>query len=103
MTPEKVVQNKIIAYLKDLANQGKPVIVDRRQAGGFSYKEGIADVWASINGRHVEIEVKRPGGQLRTMQEKWRDRCIQANILWICCDDINIFKSFIKDNFPEIF
>lgn len=102
MTPEKAVQNKILAYLKQLEHEGKPVISERREAGGFAYKMGIADVWASIDGRHIEIEVKRPGGELRTMQEKWRDRCKAANILWCCCDSILGFKVFIAEHFPDI-
>lgn len=103
MTPEKKVQSKILAYLKELEHAGKPVIHGRRDAGGFAYVEGVSDIWAAINGRHVEIEVKRPGGQLRTMQEKWRDRCKASNIVWCCCDSIDDFKKFIVDNFPELF
>ena len=103
MTPEKVIQNKIIAYLKKLEDEGKPVYAERRQAGGFSYKMGIADLYAVIDGKHVEIEVKRPGGSLRPMQEKWRDRCKAKNILWICCDDIDDFEKFIHENFHQIF
>lgn len=102
MTPEKVVQNKILAYLKKLENEGKPIIHERRQAGGFSYIEGIADIWAAIDGKHLEIEVKRPGGELRTMQEKWRDRCKKNNIAWCCVDSIEAFKKFINETFPDI-
>ena len=87
MTPEKIVQNKVIAYFKKLEESGLPVYVERRQAGGFSYKMGIADLYAVINGHHLEIEVKRPGGNLRPMQEKWRDRCKSKNICWICVDN----------------
>lgn len=88
MTPEKTVQNKILSYLKNLEKEGKPVYSERRQAGGFSYKMGIADLYAVVNGLHLEIEVKRPGGQLRPMQEKWRDQCKAKNILWVCADSV---------------
>lgn len=88
MTPEKIVQNKILSYLKNLEKEGKPVYSERRQAGGFSYKMGIADLYAVVNGQHLEIEVKRPGGQLRPMQEKWRDQCKAKNILWVCADSV---------------
>ena len=101
MTPEKIVQSSIIAYLKKLEQEGKPVYVERRQAGGFSYKMGIADLYAVIDGKHVEIEVKKPGGQLRPMQEKWRDRCKAKNILWICADNLSDFKAFIEKNFKN--
>ena len=39
MTPEKKIQNSIIKYFKDLQKQGYPVFIERRQAGGFSYKK----------------------------------------------------------------
>lgn len=99
MTPEKKVQNKILDYLKTLEKEGYPVYSERRQAGGFSYKTGIADVYAVINGKHIEIEVKAPGGKLKPMQEKWRDRCKKNNILWVCVDNINDFQFFIQENF----
>ena len=53
MTPEKKVQNEIIKYLKS-----KDVFFERRQAGGFSYKKGIPDLYAVIDGMHIEIEVR---------------------------------------------
>ena len=100
MTPEKIVQNKILSYLKNLEKEGKPVYSERRQAGGFSYKMGIADLYAVVNGQHLEIEVKRPGGQLRPMQEKWRDQCKAKNILWVCADSVkdvsNIVEAILK-------
>jgi len=98
MTPEKIIQNKVIAYLKKLEKDGKPVYVERRQAGGFGYKMGIADVYAVVNGQHIEIEVKRPGGHLRPMQEKWRNQCKAKNIAWYCVDndDLADLKDFIN-------
>ena len=96
MTPEKRVQNSIINYLKLLENQGFPVMVERRQAGGFSYKMGIPDLYAVINGIHLEIEVKRPGGQLRPMQEKYKQRCISKNIAYVCADNIDVVKNEVS-------
>lgn len=96
MTPEKKVQNQIVNYLNELQTNGFPVFVERRNAGGFSYKKGIPDLYASVNGLHIEIEVKRPGGQLSIMQQKYRDKCQRLNMLWICCDNIEDCKSFIS-------
>ena len=101
MTPEKRVQNSIVAYLKSLEEEGLPVYVERRQAGGFSYKMGIADLYAVVDGKHVEIEVKQPGGSLRPMQEKWRDRCHAKNILWICAASKEEVKDFIEKLLKE--
>jgi len=96
MTPEKKVQNDILGYLHKLKEEGHPIFYERRQAGGFSYKMGIPDVYFVYNGKHVEVEVKSKNGSLRTMQEKFRDRCKLINIDYICCNDIDDFKIFMQ-------
>lgn len=95
MTPEKVIQNAVYSYFKDLEKKGLPAFIERRQAGGFSYKMGIPDLYAVYDGIHIEIEVKRPGGKLRTMQEKYRDKCERLHILWICVDNLEQMKAFM--------
>ncbi len=101
MTPEKSVQNRIMNYLKKLEDEGYPCYHERRQAGGFSYKKGIPDIYAVFNGIHIEIEVKRPGGELSSMQEKWRDKCKQRKIYWCCVDSLEDFKFYMHSIFPE--
>lgn len=102
MTPEKKVQNKIIAYLKDLQEKGHPLFFERRQAGGFSYKKGIPDLYAVYNGIHIEIEVKKPTGELAVMQEKFRDKCEKLNITYIAARNIEevieLFQKLMKLN-----
>lgn len=97
MTPEKKVQNDIVDFLHKKEKEGYPVFVERRNAGGFSYKKGIPDLYAVINGIHLEIEVKAPGGSLSTMQEKFRDKCKRLHIRWCCHDDVNdfIFNDYV--------
>lgn len=101
MTPEKRVQNSIVQYLKKL-EKDYPVYVERRQAGGFSYKMGIADLYAVINGKHLEIEVKRPGGKLRPMQIKWKELCQSRNIAWVCAESLEevivVVQKLLKEN-----
>lgn len=97
MTPEKHVQNAIMKYLSELS-KNEPVFYERRQAGGFSYKMGIPDLYAVYNGTHIEIEVKRPGGSLSIMQEKFRDMCKKNNICWLCAESLNDVKEFISQN-----
>lgn len=89
MTPEKKVQNSIVDFFKELEKDGLPVKCFRREAGGFAYKKGLPDLYACVNGYHVEIEVKRKGGKLSTMQEKWRDKFISMNVRWFCFDNID--------------
>ena len=98
LTPEKRIQNEIIKYLDYLETFDYPIIYERRQAGGGSYRKGKPDLYAIINGIHLEIEVKAPDGSLSTLQEKWRDRFIKRNVRWICVDNINDFKKYIKEN-----
>lgn len=101
MTPEKRVQNSIIKYLTSLEKDGYPIFFERRQAGGYSYKKGIPDLYAVLNGIHIEIEVKKPGGHLSTMQEKFRDMCIVKNICWICAEDVEQVKVLINTLFTN--
>lgn len=95
MTPEKRVQNAIVEYLTELQKQGEPVFVERRNAGGFSYKKGIPDLYAVINGIHLEIEVKQPGESLSTMQEKFRDKCAKLSICWVCAECVAHVSSVV--------
>lgn len=102
MTPEKKVQNEILNYLDKLEKNGYKVFHERRQAGGFNYKKGIPDIYCVVNGKHIEIEVKKPGGKLSTMQEKFRDKCELLNINWIVVDDISELKEYMQEVLNEI-
>ena len=99
MTPEKIVQNEIMSYFAKLKSLDLPIMYDRRQAGGFSYKMGIPDLYAVENGIHIEIEVKRPGGSLRVMQEKYKEKCEQLHIRYICASSVNEIKEKMKEWF----
>ena len=85
----------IIKYLKEIQSS-QNVFFERRQAGGFSYKKGIPDIYAIVNGLHLEIEVKQPGGQLSTMQEKFRDMCKNKHIHYVCAEDVLDVKNIIE-------
>lgn len=98
-TPEGLIKNKITEWMKNLEKKGYPVYVERRQAGGLAYRKGIPDIYAIINGEHLEIEVKAPGGHLSTMQEKFRDRMKRINCKYICVNSVLEFKQFILNNF----
>lgn len=97
MTPEKRVQNAIVTYLSKLRQQGEPILVERRQAGGFSYKKGLPDLYVVYNGLHIEIEVKRVGGHQSPMQEKWEDRFEKLGIPYILADSVDDVKNFFEE------
>lgn len=88
MTPEKEIQNAIMKYFKKLKENGIDNYVERRQAGGFAYKMGLPDLWVFIYGKHIEIEVKRPGGEARATQEKWARRFTEMGAEYICADSV---------------
>lgn len=96
MTPEKRIQNKIVDYLNKLQASGVPVFVERRNAGGFSYKKGIPDLYAIVNGKHIEIEVKTPDGELEPMQEKFRQKCERLHITWVCATSVEDVKTLVE-------
>lgn len=96
MTPEKKIQNSIIKYFKDLQKQGYPVFIERRQAGGFSYKKGEADLYVVINGLHIEIEVKAENGEQSVMQEKWESFCKSVNIPYLLIKDLEELQNIVK-------
>lgn len=97
MTPEKYIQNDICKYLKSLEDKNLPVFWERRQAGGFSYRKGIPDLYAVINGIHVEIEVKAPGGSKSSRQEAFERMCKNHSIVYICTDNVKEVKKLIQN------
>lgn len=96
MTPEKEIQNAVMSYLHSLSKENIAIHVERRQAGGFAYKIGLPDLWAIVFGKHIEIEVKRPGGKLRATQEKWAKRFKEIGVEYICVDNIDSLKELIN-------
>lgn len=86
--PEQKVQNKIIKFLKD-----KDIYYEKRQAGGFTYRSGLPDVWFIYKGKHVEVEVKSATGGRSPLQIKWGDYFIQHNTLYTY---VNSFEEFLE-------
>lgn len=94
MTPEKRVQNLIVRYLRSLQDEGHPIMYERRQAGGYAYNKGRADLYVVYDGLHVEIEVKKLGGKQSTLQEKFEAYCKKVNIPYILAESVYDVKSF---------
>ena len=73
---ETKIGEKIIGHLKMYKDQGAPIYYEHRSgSGGFNYKKGVPDIWFTVNGMHVECEVKTATGHLSTMQEQFKWRC----------------------------
>jgi hypothetical protein len=68
---EREIVARIVRELRALPG----CVVRKRHGAGWGFA-GDPDIYGSINGRHFEIEVKRPGGRLTRLQElrlaEWR-------------------------------
>ena len=90
-TPERKVKKKIIEYLK-----AHDICHEPREAGGFTYRKGRADLWLVYMGTHVEVEVKAPGGTMSPMQYKWADYCKQHGVPCYCVSSVeDLYNIFI--------
>lgn len=96
MTPEKKVQNEIINFLSNLKKAGEPIDFERRQAGGFSYRKGIPDIYAVYYGFHIEIEVKAINGRQSTMQEKFEEKCKKLKIPYVCAKNVQDVQKLLE-------
>lgn len=100
MTPEVKVQSAITSFLKKEMKAGKPVFYEKRQAIGYQYHKGIPDIYCILNGYHLEIEVKRPGGSRSTMQETYERILKNAGAIYACVDSFEQFKQ-LYDEYKE--
>lgn len=72
---ETVIQDNIETGLKKLQKDGFPIMFERRIASSANYKKGSADFWMSLNGYHIEVEIKTETGKRSTLQETWERLC----------------------------
>ena len=96
-TEEAKVKKSICEYLKTLDLNGHPIYFERREAGGFSYKEGLPDLWCIYDGIHIEIELKQPTGSTRARQEKWEREFRRKGVLYIRPHSFKEFKEWFED------
>lgn len=93
MTPEGKVLSAITYFLREEMKAGR-CYYERRQAVGLSYRKGIPDIWFTKNGKHCEVEIKRPGGTRSTLQYKYEDIFKKINVAYACVDSFDKFKEF---------
>lgn len=96
-TPETKVKKEIKKYLKRLSDEGQLIYSEVREAGGYQFRKGLPDMWALINGVHLEIEIKRPdGGRRSTMQLKWAEIFDHLGVPYCCVDSPEQLDDVIK-------
>ena len=89
---EDNVKDPILKYLKNLPG----CFVQRREAGGFSYKKGIPDIYCVYKGIHYEIETKDPKGDTSVMQDKYKIILENAGCVYILAKSLEDVTSIIK-------
>lgn len=95
-TPEGKVKKKLINYIKDLQQAGEKIYYEPREAGGYTYRKGQPDYWMVYDGRHIEIEVKAPGGEQSAMQIKWQHIFRNLGIECYCIEGVNELKEILN-------
>ena len=102
MTPERSVKNKIVKRIKELQASGEKIYYEPREAGGYTYRKGIPDIWVCYYGKHIEIEIKAPGGEMSTMQFKWKQIFDGLGIPCYCISSVKEFNEILKENQPGL-
>ena len=96
-TPERKVKNQINKQIKLYQNLGIKIYGESRVAAGVNYKKGTPDMWIVLNGKHIELEIKREeGGVLSTSQIQWQkyfdNLSISHYVISNLADFINIIE-----------
>lgn len=102
ITPETRVKNKIMKFIEpfDQRHSGD-LYQHRRDAIGANYEKGLPDLWILINGTHIEVEIKKPGGKRTPEQERWERRLKAVGAVYWLIDDAEEFKSLLTPYLPK--
>ena len=95
-TPERKVKKKIVEYIEGLQKSGVHIYYEPRGVGGYVYKKGQPDYWLVYNGRHIEIEVKAPGGEQSAMQIKWQHIFWNLDIECYCIESVEELENILN-------
>lgn len=96
-TPERKVKKKIIKWVEQLQKEGVKIYIEPRTVGGYTYRKGLPDYWIVLNGKHIEIEVKKEeNGLLSTTQLQWQQYFKQLHITCYAVASLDEFKEVIK-------
>lgn len=96
MAQEQKIQDKIIKYLEKLDKENEPIFWEKRQAGGFTYRIGLPDLYIVYYGKHIEIEIKAPDGKRSSAQIKWEMKCKQRLIKYGCVKTVEEVKKILE-------
>jgi len=64
---------------------------------------GQADIYGFLrDGKHVEIEVKRPGGKLSDDQERWREFCERFGMVYVVARSVGDVREALREHGYEV-
>lgn len=86
---EKTVGKQVMGFLKTIPNS-----CFMRRVAGMS-NSGHPDVVGCINGRHVEIELKRPGSKPTDLQLKRLEEWEAAGAIAFWVDNLDAVKTYL--------
>ena len=95
-TPERKVKDEIAAYLQKRSTAGDKIYGEAREAGGYTYKKGLPDIWIVYNGIHLEVEIKGPRGVRSPMQVKWEQIFNRLGIRYCCVSSVEELDTILK-------
>lgn len=82
---EGSLTKQVATWLKSLQERGVPLFWEHRSgSGGFAYKQGLPDMFLVVGDKHVEVELKAPGGRRSPMQDKWKARFEAMGTPYVC-------------------
>ena len=84
---EKTITNKIIKSINKAYQFG---LVSKRLSNGSTSNTGEPDIFGSVNGIRIEIEVKQPGKRPSKLQLSRLRKLQKANIIAFWADDHDV-------------
>ena len=93
MTSEHAIVKAILAYLNSL-----PGSLARKRWGGGMGVAGDPDITACIGGRHLELEVKRPGEHLTALQAKRLQEWASAGALAAVVTSVAEVRALLEEH-----
>lgn len=92
MTPEDKVKKKITDYCDQ-----HDIYWERRQAMAIAYRKGLPDLWMIVGGKHLECEVKAPGGSRSNLQYQKEKLLVSHGAEYICADNLDDFVKKVEE------
>ena len=88
---EKNLQSRCLTYVKELSQQGVPILAINQHGGAFSSR-GVPDIILCIKGHFVAVELKVGDNTPTPLQKHWLDKIVEAGGHAYVCYTFDKFK-----------